>query len=296
MQVPERFDPHRMARSEALQPLVVTHFLTLRRGGSFLEVRTVVENTIRDHRLRVLLPSGASSATSYLVDQAFDVVERPIAIRADNYKYKELEVETKPQQTWTAVHDQKRGLAVVSTGLPESAVRDLPDRPIALTLFRSFQRAVFTPGNEGGQIQGTREFKYRIVPLEGPPDAAQLCRMGQQLGADIGVVAVDAAAAAGENGHPPERNLPPTHSFLQVNSPQAVLTAVHRRDGEAATVRLFNPTREAVQVQLELKGIPATAVFRTDLEGKRGDSLGNPNPGVRVPLKPKQIATVQWST
>jgi len=121
-QVPQRFRFHTMRRSEQLEPLIVTHHVTLRQASQVVEVRTEVENTIRDHRLRVLLPSGANAET-YLADQAFDVVERPIALRADNARYKELEVETKPQQSWTAVHDEGRGLAVVATGLPESAVR-----------------------------------------------------------------------------------------------------------------------------------------------------------------------------
>ena len=58
-----------------------------------------------DHRLRVLLPSGAQADT-YLADTPFDVVERPIALREDAHLYRELEVETKPQQSWSAVFDE----------------------------------------------------------------------------------------------------------------------------------------------------------------------------------------------
>jgi hypothetical protein len=80
MQIPENFDFEHMYRSEKTIPLVISHYLTLRKGQSFLAVETVIDNTAEDHRLRVLFPSGAQAET-YLADSAFDVVERLIALR-----------------------------------------------------------------------------------------------------------------------------------------------------------------------------------------------------------------------
>ena len=97
----------------------------------------------------------------------FDVVERPIALRADNHLYRESETEAKPQQTWTAVFDKTGGLAVISTGLLESAVSDLPERPIGLTL--TYRRTVMTDGEPNGQLQGDLRFRYWIAPLAGEP-------------------------------------------------------------------------------------------------------------------------------
>ncbi len=294
MQVPERFMFDRMVRSGQLAPLVVAHHVTLRKGSEAVEVRTEVDNTIRDHRLRVLFPSGAD-ATTYLADQAFDVVQRPIALRADNARYRELEVETKPQQTWTAVYDDRRGLSVVSTGLPESAVRDLPDRPIALTLLRSFIRAVMTSGNEGGQIQGKHEFRYWIVPLQGPPDVARLTRMGQQLAAGVRAVQLEQRDLTSDepDGRPAARALPPTHAFLKLESPDAVVTAIHRRtDDEAATIRMFNPTQQRIEVTLMMEDTSGPAQL-TDLEGKPTGRLSPGADGLRFAVKPKQIVTVE---
>ena len=293
MNVPERFLSDRMVRSDRLGPLVVTHHVTLRRGGEVAEVRTEVENTIRDHRLRVLFPSGAE-ATTYLADQAFDVIQRPVALRADNARYKELEVETKPQQTWTAVHDDHRGLAVISTGLPESAVRDLPGRPIALTLLRSFIRAVMTNGQEGGQIQGNHEYEYRIVPLQGKADMARLTRLGQRLGAGIRVLQLEQRDVADHaQAGQPKRELPPTHGFLKLHSHALVVTAVHQRsEEEAASIRMFNPTSENVEASLAMEGGSGSARL-TDLEGKPGHALAEDDEGVRFEVRPKQIVTIQ---
>jgi alpha-mannosidase len=295
MNLPERFEFGPMVRSQSTKPMTVTHHVTLRKGSDAVEVRTEVDNVIRDHRLRVLFPTGAKTAT-FLADQAFDVVERPIALRADNASLKELEVETKPQQTWTAAHDNARGLAIVSTGLPEATVRDLPERPIALTLLRSFIRAVLTSGNEGGEIQGRHEFCYRIVPLKGVPDAPRLCRIGQQLAAGVRAVQQEHRDIVGQAGLvPPERTMPPRHSFVTLDKSDAVVTAIYRRsEGEVAAVRLFNPTPHAIEVAITVAGARGPAKT-TDLAGTPITTASREGDKVRVNLKPKQIITVQWA-
>jgi len=294
MQVPERFLFDAFRRSERLAPLVVTHYVTLRQGHTAVEVRTVVENTIRDHRLRVLLPSGAE-ATTYLSDSVFDVVERPIALRADNAQYKELEVETRPQRTWTAVHDHTRGVALVAGGgLLETAIRDVPERPIALTLLRSFIKAVGTSGQEGGEIQGTHEFRYQIVPLAGKPDVAALCRMGQYLAAGVRLVQIEPWMRQEQPaGDPRSFELSPVHSFLNIGSAEVVVTAVQRLDGEeAVTIRMFNPQTKSIEVPIELPCAGDEACL-TDLEGNAGDPLECTRGRLSVTLQPKQITTIR---
>ena len=275
-------------RSDRLAPLVVTHEVTLRRGSRHVEVKTIVENTIRDHRVRVLFPSGASAATTCLADQPFDVVERTIALRADNARYKELEVETTPHQTWTAVHDDKRGLAIIASGLPEAAVRDLPDRPIALTLLRSFQKAVFTSGSQGGQIAGTREFHYRIAPLQGPPDVAALCRAGQQLAAGTRSVAIEQFTPTNRDVNArTQPALSPSHSFLEIDAGDAVVTAIHQPDStHTPSVRLFNPTMRSIRARIHLQTARGAAA-KPGLEGNEGDSAGKARHGGIDPASQK---------
>jgi alpha-mannosidase/mannosylglycerate hydrolase len=283
-----------MRRSQRRVPMTVTHHVTLRRGGDRIEVRTEVDNTVRDHRLRVLLPSGAA-ATTYLADAPFDVIERPIALRPDNERYKELEVETKPQQSWTAVFDKQRGLALITAGLPESAVRDVPERPIALTLLRSFAKTPFTGhSEEGGQIQGRHEFMYWIVPLAGEPDAGRLCRLGQDLSAGVRAVQVEhtdwarPGLAGDEPGH-----LPPTQSLLEIDSPHAVLTAVHHPDAQGGPiVRLFNPMAKQTRAAIRYTG-RLIEVHRTDLQGHPLESVHVDGGRFTIEMKPRQIVSLR---
>ena len=290
MHVPENFDFQHMYRSENTTPLVISHTITLRKGQDYLSIETVVDNTAEDHRLRVLFPSGAQTNT-YLADSAFDVVERPIALRSDNYLYREMEVETKPQQSWTAVFDEYRGLAVISQGLLETAVRDLPDRPLALTLLRGTKRTVATVGEPGGQEKGKLSFKYWILPIKGTPDRTKLCELGQQVSTGIGFAQMQLDDIHIYRSNP---KLPTQASFIRLEG-LAVLSSLQWLNN-GLEVRLFNPLTESTEIRIHTDKWPEELqapkwVQPVDFESSPScerTSIDKP-----IQLKSKQILTLR---
>lgn len=291
MHVPERFllDKLVMRRSAKLVPLTITNWLTLRAGSPYLELRTEVENTARDHRLRVLFPSHLAVKT-YFADSPFDVVERPIALHPQSHRFGEQEVETKPQYSFAAVNDGARGLALVTTGQPESAVRNLPDRPIALTLFRAFGRTVSEEGELGGQMLGTTRHAYWVCPHVGPLPVAALLRLGQRLAAGNECVYTEPAR---QKLRLPRAVLPPTGTWLRLDEGPLVITACKRsEDGVALIIRTFNPTDEAAQQSIEFCGAVESAQF-ADLREQPGAALPARGSAAMVAAGPKQISTVR---
>jgi len=297
LRIPEEFRFDRMTRSERRVDLEIDTRISLRPGQPHLEIETRVDNIADDHRLRVLFPSGARTDT-YLADAAFDVVERPIALRPDNHEYRELEVETKPQQSWTAVHDATGGLAVVADGLLETAVQDLGERPIALTLFRGTRRTIFTGGEPDGQMRGPLAFRYLLVPLSGAPDRTQLCELGQWLSAGLRVVQLRREDIEIFRG---EKSLPPAASYLRIEGPAVVTSA--RRTGNSAgagvEVRMFNPGLEPAAVTLDAGALAGPGqrggeADQVDFESRAIGKLGTTAAGkLPVTLKAKQIVTVR---
>jgi len=296
MRVPAEFRFDRMVRSGVMADLVIDSLVTLRRGADRVEVKTTVHNTVRDHRLRVLLPTGAIRARTFLADGAFDVVERPIGLPKDNHLYREFAVEACPQQTWTAVVDGSRGLAVVSSGLLESAVRDLPERPLALTLFRATRRTVMTDGQPDGQLPGELSSQFWIVPLRGKVDRVRLLEYGVQLAAGLRTMQLSAGdiAVSRRTG-----GLPPTASFLQASG-GIVVTSVREVAG-GTEVRLFNPGTATTAACLDFRGRPKSSpaprsAQRVDLESQ---PLGRPlalRHGVcRLTVCAKEIVTLRFS-
>jgi alpha-mannosidase/mannosylglycerate hydrolase len=311
MAVPEAFRFDRacpelaegMARSERMAELVLDSLVSLRPGQDYLDVRTTVHNAADDHRLRVLFPTGATGATTCLADSPFDVVERPIALRPDNHLYRELEVETRPQQSWTAVCDGQHGLAVVADGLLETAVRDLPERLLALTLFRGTRRTIFTEGEPAGQVRGRLEFAYRVAPLATEPDRARLCEMGQQLSAGLRAVQLRPAdlplyrevrrSPVTLGGFATTNALPPIASFLRLEGPAVLTSACQVGDG--LEVRLFNPWPRPIEVTLHpWPSLGFQAVQRVDFESRGLEAPREIEDEITVALGEKEILTLRF--
>ena len=240
LDVPATFDFARMRRSEQRVPLRLASEVTLRAGSDRVEVTTTLDNAAESHRVRMLFPTGLTGE-AFESDSAFDVVRRSVALRADNHERRELDLETRPHQSWTAFGDGKAGLAVIARGLPEVAVTDTPDRAIALTLLRGFRRVISRPDDRGGQVLGPHRFRYDLVPFAGPTPVKRLFLLGQRLHGTVRQASV--AAPAGP------ASLPRSKGFARVEG-DVVVTSV-RRDRGRRTVRVFNPSVEPTSVVLD---------------------------------------------
>lgn len=267
LSVPAAYAPGPQRRDEARVDMILESYITLRADADALEIETRITNPAGDHRLRVIFPTAAHAVT-YLADSAFDVVERPIALHRENHLYRELEVETKPQQSWTAVCDGSRGLAVITAGgLLESTVQDRPDRPIALTLFRSTRRTKMTDGEPEGLLLGrTMSFRYRLLPLQGEPDRIRLFDHARELSGGLRSAYLSAEDLAFERSKP-ERRASAADGLLALKG-RAVLSSV-RMCGEEMEVRVFNPETTLQTLELHPGGSKWPGVPRSvDFEGR----------------------------
>ena len=295
MSLPAAFQFDAMTRSEEMHELVIDNLVTLRAGADWVEVETHVLNNVKDHRLRVLFPSGALAETCWM-DSPFDVVERPVALRADNALYREPEVETRPMQSFAAVFDQERGLAVVSSGQLEAAVQDVPERTLALTLFRATGRTVFTDGEPGGQLQGPLNFHYWIIPLQGEPERESLFQRGQAIAGGIRAVQLlqkDALPLLGS------ASLPPTGGLFEVRGPVVLTSVQQARNG--LLVRLFNPYASVKEAVLDFSTLPdglprSSSAQPVNFEGKPvGDRIALRDGQAHIVFGPKQIRTLLFT-
>jgi hypothetical protein len=281
LQVPAAFDFRKMRRSDRLVPLRIVSDVTLRDGSDRVEVTTTIDNTAADHRIRVLFPTGLAG-DSFESDSAFDVVRRPVALPADNDGRRELALETRPHLSGTAIGDGKVGLAVVARGLPEVAVRDTPDRPIALTLLRGFRRVISRDDDAGGQVLGPHTFRYDLVPFAGPTPTRRLFLLGQRLHATVRQASVATPLRPPTTVEP--ARLPRTGSFAEIHG-EVIVTSVRRAAGQR-TIRVFSPSVDAAQVV-----VGGGAVRSVTLDGRPDDRVRVGPSGITVPGK--RIATLE---
>ena len=121
------FRNRKAGRSEKMIPMKVTTFITVRQYSKKIDFETYVDNQAKDHRLRVLFPTGMKVAT-HEADSIYEVVTRP------NVVPKTWENPTNPQhqQAFVNLRNDQYGLTVGNFGLNEYEILD--SSTIALTL------------------------------------------------------------------------------------------------------------------------------------------------------------------
>jgi alpha-mannosidase len=244
---------------------------------------TRVHNNAKDHRLRVVFPTGLLTETVH-VDGHFDVVERPVALPSGE-GWAEPPSPTAHQRTFVDTSDGTVGIAVFNVGLPEYEARQGEmGTEIALTLLRCvgwLSRSDLTtrPGPAGyalptpeAQCQGDYEFRYSVAPHAGTwesiiHDAHATNAPCAVIGARTteGLLPSDVphmhASAPGEEpivweALPRAEDLdvlPPAASFISLEPASRVLSSVRTaRDGRGIIVRCYNPTSRDVAGSLRL--------------------------------------------
>ena len=235
----------RMERCAETTALAISTCYTLIADGKRVDCRTTVQNTARRHRLRILLPSGRQCDT-WFGDTAFDLVERAVTL-PDTRGWKEAAREEAPIKNVVAAQDAGGGLAVLTRGLQEACVRDKPERPIALTLFRSFAQNLMCTMSHDSLLLGEIVTEYALLPFTPQGDALGGFLMQQ----------VDAYKAPRFDYtlYPWEERggtLPAQGQLIEVPAPLVLSTLKIAEDGKAVVLRIYNPLNEKVSASLRL--------------------------------------------
>lgn len=280
-------EDRRARRSETVTcPLSVV--VSLGAGQRRLELEVTFDNRARDHRLRIVFPTDVRAIESQS-DTPFDVVARPLRVRpvpAD--RWIEDPPTQHPQQTFVDVSDGRRGLAILSVGLPEYELVDDGRGAVKVTLLRAVgflagaDEALQTirggagPHLEtpGGQVLRTLSYRLAVLPHAGSWAEAEVWR--EALAHAVPPRARTTLAHPGE--------LPPTLGLLEVEGKNLVLSAVKgAEDGDGVVVRVYNPDRAPRSGWLRCVRAPARAT-RARLDETELEELAV-EPDGRVPLE-----------
>lgn len=236
-------------RSEELEAFEIVSYITLEKGAKSLKVRTVVENNVENHRLRVAFPTGIQAET---VDTAghFCVDKRPAHPVKDQDGQFYPEMQTLPMQIFADVSDENKGLGIVSNSFTEYEMKE--DQTLYLTLFRAMGNMIVTwweavgefPGMKGSQLQRCMEFEYAIYPHKGNWEQAETYAEARKLNTPVMTYQV----TGGGTG-----NLPLEQEFLQIGDRNLQISAFKKsEDRESLILRVYNPTGKAIDTQIRL--------------------------------------------
>lgn len=148
-------------RSFELVEMDVKTVLTLEKSAKGLRVATTICNQAKDHRVRVIFPTGLHAST-HMADSAFEVVRR-------NNRHNDTW--TNPcgcerQQCFAAMEDEKGGLLVANRGLYEYEILEEQENAIAVTLLRCVAEMGdwgYFPTPKAQQL-GTFCLEFEVVP------------------------------------------------------------------------------------------------------------------------------------
>jgi alpha-mannosidase len=289
----------RQSRDNTVRAVPISVDVTLEAGASRVAFTVSVENTARDHRLRMLFPTGARRVESVRADTAFDVVTRPARRDVPATIRNETPVSSAPMLSVVDAGDAQTGATVITTGLTEYEVVPSPDQmAIAVTLIRAVgdlsrnDLATRPSGHAGppvatpaAQCLGRYRFDVAFEPRGAAPEPGQLLASARAVAIPPRVVAA----------RTPGGNAPVERSFLRIDrrSGDVTLSALKKADDrDTVIVRLFNPGDRDGEVALKPDFKVAQAFAVNCLEA-REHTLEVTDDGVLVRLKPHQIQTIE---
>ncbi|MFQ3549677.1 MAG: glycoside hydrolase family 38 C-terminal domain-containing protein [Armatimonadota bacterium] len=278
LMLPESSTPDNSGRSERLKELVITSYVTLAANSRRIDIKTIVNNNICDHRLRVLFPTGINTEYSF-AEGAFDVIKRNIRT-PDCSDWLEPMYSTHPQKTFVDVSDGNVGLCIINKGLPEYEIYNDPSRTIALTLLRGVRHGVGEPWNlVGGQILGEHVFEYAIYPHSGDWEEGDCWKVAHSFNTPMISSLTDIHSG----------NLPSTGKMININCENLLVSALKKSDDEEKlVVRFCNLKNKNVSASFygDINGIELLNLTEKTADSKLSNDLQD------LHVEPKKISTL----
>lgn len=283
--LPASIAPDRTHRSSDLVRHEITTRATLRRNARTIEFSTSLENRAKDHRLRVLFPTGLAGADEFATTTPFALEPRPVVIER-NIEALELETDVFPNQGVVAISDGVSGVGVFNRGLYEVGVGEDADRTIALTLLRSFGTETRREEASMGYLLQPLSFSYAIGFYDGQTSLSTIASEG------------DGWRVGRRSRCLPHADVLPhiaqSHSFLEVANRAVAISAIYH-DGDATFLRLFNLERTPQTTAVSI-GFEVDSAWLTRLDGSGGTQIEVVGNTLQLSFEPAQVVTIRLET
>lgn len=258
-------------RSDDYADMEIISYFTLKKGEKKVDVKVEVDNTIKDHRLRVLYPTGIKAEYSYAAGH-FNVDKRPVMPSDGNSDEYYINMQTLPHQTFVDVTDGEDGVAFINNCLTEYELKNDGKGTLALTLLKGVKNTICTskrldnayPDQHGGQCLGKHTYEYAIYPHSGDWQQGSVYQEAQKFNI--------IPAAMQTSGHKLGK-VKPGASMYKIENDKLILSAFKKaEDRDSVIMRLFNPTDETVKSKLGFIADP-TAAYYTNLNEERLEKI-----------------------
>ena len=264
--------------------------LTLKAKKPYLEVKTTIFNTAKDHRLRVAFPTFIKTDISDAMGH-FNVDSRPIPRDYDENDMRDGEMGTLPMQNFLDLSDGQTGLTFLNKNLIEFEVSEDRTKTVYLTLLRCMDVNIATEnrcgiietGAHGSQCLGEHTFEYALYPHKGNWKVADVYEKMEEY-----VYSPRAYQISGHN----RGFLPEQMSLFAVNNKMIQVSGIKKtQDEEGVIIRLYNPTDETINCSISL-ACSVKEAWLTNMNEEKQEKLKFNKTNVILKFKPCKIITL----
>lgn len=311
LDLPAAYDFERDRRSAQTEVVPVSLELTLEEQSPRLDVRIILHNQVKDHRMRLLVPTGLDTAVSQ-AGAPFDVVLRD--------RGREQAVKDQPNTNIINVDGNGYGLAVFNEGLYEYEHLDDEAGTLGLTLLRGngfvsssepgmqVEERWMVPGN---QCLGRHTLRVSLYPHKGDFYAAETAEMAQHFlnplfaschpvdqrkfsGGRPFVQDSDVSGLFFRDSRYPDLRLPMDGSPLDVVGEHVVLSCIKRAESDDGfVIRVYNSASTPTEFALRFARQPASVQLTTLREEPEAELAAEDGWVRSIQAKPKEIVTVK---
>jgi mannosylglycerate hydrolase len=300
LKLPASATDNRKGRSKQTVIQRIRSLAVINHNSRRAEIKTTVTNVARDHRLRVTFSSGVRGNISY-ADTPFAIVRR----EHRKYDYRDFPIEVPPSwapmQRFVTVADERKGMTLITKGLPEYDVPNDNAGTVALTLLRcvgsiSWGDLKTRRGGEAGwknltpgaQCPGEHTFEYALYPhsAEETKEWTEIIRQADDYLTPMFSV-----------GRKNNSELPLEKGWLEADIPGCILSAFKEsEDQSGSVVRWYNasPSRQVTTIR---PGFPVKASSYTLLnEETTGPAELGIGGTITTTMEPFALATLKLIT
>lgn len=271
-----------------------------------IEVKFEIDNHAKDHRLRVLIPTGIASAFS-ISDNQFGYIKRNVYDQAmevwETENWDERPDSIYPMLSFVGLSNNEYGMSVLTNSTREYEIVGDDYDTIAVTLFRSVgflgkEELLRRPGRPSGiklptpdsQMIGKLTLDFAITTHQGSTLEANVGRIAKEYLTPIHVynkIPYDAMKL-----NKADVKTPVHFSLLKETNPEVVLSTLKKAEkGDQLVLRIYNPTDTSKIASFEMNGSLKQA-YTANLNEKPLELLEGVDNKVQTRIKPNQVKTI----
>ncbi|MBI4978540.1 MAG: hypothetical protein HZC28_13760 [Spirochaetes bacterium] len=269
--------------AETADMTIVTE-VSLDAGSALLGMRVTVDHNVKDHRLRMMIPTGIQGP--WFAYQTFCFIERPAGrMFGDTSTWKEMEPVEKNINNIAGKRGKNGGIVFFAkAGIHEAGTFDDADGTLAVTMLRAFRRTVMQNGESGGQLPGKLSYDCGLYFTAKDETYADIFRRYLSFATPLYSHTVSLHAPVCDD------------SFLTLSGKHIAYSTMKQPDDETphtVVVRVMNLSDERSEAVLTFASDVREAYAVNLLEERIDASISVKGTTVKMPLSGWKVASVK---